>query len=275
MTKDTAESSVDLTFTIGSWKRFRIGTVLFEGSLIEPESRLRAMMKSRKGNYYIPSDFGKDIERLKKHYVSLGYKQASVEISGEEFNASTGLASIKIQVRPMEKISFSITGADIPKSLLAPIWEEEIFEERGLAAGEDKILTYLRKKGYVDASVKSRLEQRENEILAVYEIVPGRKFRINRVEFEGLETFSASRIRDEVGISEKMPFFALMDGVRLFQIPDEIERFYRENGFPDCRVNSRLKSGGKSCDGRLHRHRGQAAKNRRDHTRGNLCFARR
>jgi len=245
--KDTNASVADVGFKIGSWKRFTIGKIAFSGSPIVPESELSKRLRNREGAIYVPSKFQEDLQRLKVYYNSLGYQRAALDIVREDFDEADSRVALMISVLPREKISFLIRGASVPASLLAPIWEERIFEEWGLAEGEARILTYLRKQGHVFASTRSRIERLENEIRVIYDVSPGETYRVDSVEFDGLSSFSSPRIRAEVGINEKLPFFALLNGERLFEIPREIELFYRTNGFPDCHVDINLKSRGKAA----------------------------
>ena len=52
--------------------------------------------------------------------------------------------------------------------------KERIFEEWGLAEGEAKIISYLRKKGYLFCSVSSTIKRTDNEIRVIYRVNPDR-----------------------------------------------------------------------------------------------------
>lgn len=240
--RDLEASTANVVFEIGPGKRYTIAGVAFEGTVLVPEKELRARLRDREGSAYVPSRFREDLQKLKAYYVGLGYQRAEVDLVRENFDEASGRVDLAVSVLPGEKITFLIRGADVPTSILAPVWEERIFEEWGLAEGEARILTVLRRRGYVFASLNSRIERLENEIRVIYNVAPGTRFRVDRVEFDGLSSFSPARIRDEVGIGGKMPFFALVDGERLFEIPGEIEFFYQKNGFADCRVELALRS---------------------------------
>jgi outer membrane protein insertion porin family len=247
VTKDIETSSADVMFRIGSVKRFSIAGISFEGGPAVPEKEIRKRMKTKEGEIYVPARFKEDLNRIRTYFNGLGYRRAEVELGGEGFDASASRVALRIRILAQEKIILSILGADVPVRLIEPIWEERVFEEWGLSEGEGRILSYLRKQGYVFATLKSRIERGEGEIRVIYEVSPGDKVRVAGVEFEGLAAFPADRIRSEIGISERMPFFALVDGERIFEIPGEIESFYRRNGFPDCRVTMNLKSRGKTA----------------------------
>jgi outer membrane protein insertion porin family len=240
--RDLEVSTADVVFEIGPGKRYAIARVAFEGTVLVPEKELKGRLRDKEGAAYVPSRFREDLQKLKAYYVGLGYQQAEVDLLRQDFDEAAGRVDLAVSVTPGEKITFLIRGADVPTSILAPVWEERIFEEWGLAEGEIRILTALRRRGYVFASLTSRIERLENEVRVVYDVTPGDRYRVDRVEFDGLSSFSPARIRDEVGIGEKMPFFALVDGERLFEIPGEIELFYQKNGFAECRVELVLKS---------------------------------
>lgn len=240
-------SLADVRFRIEGWKRYAVAGIEFAGSLPAPENDIRKRMKTGPGAIYAPSRFREDLDRIKDYLNGLGYHRAEVDIAGEKFDPVSSRVTVTVGVNPREKVTLAILGADIPVSLIEPIWEEHIFEEWGLAEGEVRILAHLRKQGYLFASLKSRIERPENEIRVIYEVSPGSKLRIDRIEFEGLVSIEAARVRAELGIVEKMPFFALVDGERLFELPAAIEDFYRRNGFPGCRVTLNLKSRGKAA----------------------------
>ena len=235
--KDPNSSSVDISFEIRSWKRFRIKGITFEGEALVPASELKNRMKSREGRDYVPLTLEQDLVRIKEFYSALGYQRAEVGLGREDFDGQEGTVSLSLSVNPQEKIKIVINGAKVPVKLLTPIWEERIFEEWGLAEGEARILGHLRNHGYLFASLTSRIEKTGTEIRAIYDVGPGERYKIQSILFEGLKYFTAARIKSEVGIAEKIPLFSWINGQRLFEVPEEIELLYQANGFPDTRVN--------------------------------------
>jgi outer membrane protein insertion porin family len=247
MDKDLVLSLVNVRFRIEQWTKYAVAGIVFEGTLPVPENDVRKRLKTKPGEAYAPARFREDLLRVKSFLDGLGYHRAEVVIEDEKFDLASSRVTITVGVRPMEKITLVISGAAVPLSLIKPIWEEHIFEEWGLTEGEGRILAFLRKQGYVFASLKSRIDRVENEIRVIYEVSPGEKCRVDRVEFDGVKSLDPARIRDAAGLSEKMPFFALVNGERLFEISATIEDFYRRNGFPDCHVTLNLKNRGKAA----------------------------
>lgn len=235
--KDPRGGSVDITFRVVSSTRFSIKTISFSGEVVVPSSELLKRMKSRPGKDYVPATLEQDLARLKEFYNSMGYRRAEAELGSEDFNQPESTVSLDIKITPQEKIRILIRGAVVPVKLLAPIWEERIFEEWGLSEGEARIISYMRSKGYLFATTKSRLEKADNEIRAVYDVTPGERFKIRDVSFEGLTYFSTAQLKAYVGIGEKIPLFSWIDGQRLFEIPEEIEFLYQSKGFPNAQVS--------------------------------------
>jgi outer membrane protein insertion porin family len=238
---DPKEARIDLYFRISGWKRYRIGSLHFIGTTVVPVASLEKKMKSRKGRDYVPSELSRDIQSLETYYASIGYPRSDIRLDGERFDPEGGTVALELRIEPGEKITIIINGAKVPKSLLAPIWQERIFEEWGLSEGEVRILSNLRKKGYVYATLKSRIERPDDEIRVIYDVTPGRKYRIEKVSFEGAKAFSPGHLEEEMAVTEKVLFFSLLSYDRLFAIPRALEYFYQVNGFPEARVDLELK----------------------------------
>jgi len=238
--KDPNGPQTDVIFKISGWKRYRIGSFEIQGPAVAPRGRLFARMKSRPGQLYIPSRLDTDIQSLGAYYTSLGYRRSVIQLASEHFDDGRKTVALVLDVQPREKITIVVNGARVPSSLLAPIWEERIFEEWGLSEGEVRVLNYLRKKGYVYATVKSRIERPESEIRVVYDVIPGKKYSIGRISFEGVKSFSVKKLREELLVNERALFFSLLSYDRLFALPQEIEYFYRAHGFPDVRAELEL-----------------------------------
>jgi len=235
--RDLQSYSVDVFFKISLGERFTIKKIDFTGDILVSSDRLKKEMKSREGDLYVPSRVEEDIVRLKEIYHSLGYRQVEVEVSSERFDEKDRNVSLSLEINPYKKIEISVRGAQIPLSILRPIWEESIFEEWGLAEGEAKIISYLRKKGYLFSKVNSSIQMVDNEIRVIYEVIPGERYRIQDISFEGSKYFTPSQLKKELEIAKKIPLLSWVGGERLFELPWEIETLHKTHGFPHTRVD--------------------------------------
>lgn len=235
-----AGSTADLVFEARDWKSFRIGGLEVEWKAEIPERTVLKRMKSRVGDLYVPGRLAADLAALSEGLGRLGYPRAEVALSGEVFDDTGRTVDLRIDIVPHEKITVVISGAKVPARLVAPIWEERVFEQWGLDEGEVRILNHLRRKGYLFASVESRVEAAGGELRIVHDVTPGSKFNVKTVDFQGLTAFTSLDMRTRLAVREGVPFFSLLKYDRLFTMPRVIENAYRENGYADVQVRLEL-----------------------------------
>lgn len=235
--KDLKSSSFDVFFRIISFKKFVITKIDFAGDVILAKDELKAEMKSREGKEYIPSILSEDVTRLEEIYHANEYQRAEIEIGEVVFDEQESSVSLVLNITPHERIEIVVRGADVPLRLLRPIWETRIFEEWGLTEGEAKILGYMRKKGFLFASVTSSIQREDNRMRVIHRVTPKEKYKILNISYDGLSYFAPSQLEAKLGVEEKMPLLKWIDGERLFELPGEIELLYTSRGFPDARVD--------------------------------------
>ncbi len=234
--RKAGNTTVNLVFRASSWKTYGIGALDIEWKADIPQRALLGKIKSRVGKVYVPSRFEADLEALRADLGKRGYRRAEVRLVGETFDEEKSRVEILAEIRPQEKITIVVNGAKVPSRLLEPIWEERVFEQWGLAEGEVRVLNHVRRKGFLFASVQSRIEKGPDEIRIIHDVTPGEKYRIEGVDFKGLAAFSDLDVKTRLAVREGVPFFGLLGYDRLFSIPREVESFYKENGFADVQV---------------------------------------
>jgi len=245
------ENGAEVIFGSSGWKRHEVVSIEFQGDLVFPPPEIRKRMKTREGKAYVPVVLERDVRKLTEFYAGRGFRRTDVQIADERIDETSGTVALSLRIIPNERISIAINGAKVPAGLIAPIWEERIFEEWGLAEGEARLINYLRKKGYLFAEVKSRLEKDGNELGVIYDIEPGRKYSVENVLIEGAVSFPAEKIKSELAVVERSLFFSLISYDRLFALPVDVESFYRENGFPEVSVSLELVRDGNNVVARL------------------------
>jgi outer membrane protein insertion porin family len=230
-------SEVDVLFDVGTSRRYIVSSLSFIGEVYLPLERLGEEMETKEGEKFVPSVLEEDISRLKELYASEDFRRAEIEIKERNFDRDKEQVSLVLEVNPREKVNIVIRGADIPLSLLKPIWEANIFEEWGLSEGEAKIVGYLRQRGYLFVTVNSRIQSSADEFMVVYDVSTGEKYKIRDMAFEGLSYFTPAQIKSELLIRTNILLFSRIDGARLFELPREIEFLYKTRGFPDTKVD--------------------------------------
>ncbi|MCX6566356.1 MAG: BamA/TamA family outer membrane protein, partial [Candidatus Aminicenantes bacterium] len=241
---DPSRPFVDLDFEIAAGRRFTVRSVDFRGGLDNVQAGVMKSMATRPGLPYRPGMMESDLDVIKSAYRAFGYPRTEVTVQNRHFRAADATVGLVLRVVPQERVRITIRGADVPESLVRPLWEERIFENWGLNQADAAILTYLRKKGYVFAAVRSSIERSPGELHIIHQIGPGSKIRITNVAFEGLTAFPEAEIRQRIGLTPQLPLFGSVSGDRLFTIPTELEAFYKSEGYPETGVSLQFKERG-------------------------------
>ncbi|MBN2265004.1 MAG: BamA/TamA family outer membrane protein [Candidatus Aminicenantes bacterium] len=234
--KDEEASTASLVFRAHDWATYRVGGLEVEWKAEIPEGTLLGKMKTRVGDIYVPARLAADLRALSQGLTRSGYVRAEVRLAGETFDEENRRVDLQVEIVPNEKIAIAINGARVPVRIVEPIWEERVFEPWGLAEGEARILSHLRRRGYLFATVQSRIEKDGDEMRVVHDVTTGPKTKIAGVEFRGQSFVSGVDLKTRLAIREGVPLFSLLGYDRLFSIPREVENFYKENGFADIRV---------------------------------------
>jgi outer membrane protein insertion porin family len=233
-------STADLVFRTTDWKSFRVGGIEVEWKAEIPERTLLKTLKTKVGDLYVPSRFVADLERLSARLAKSGYRRADVRLAGESFDEQNSRVDLRVEILPQEKITVVVNGAKVPLRILEPIWEERVFEPWGLSEGEARVLSYLRRQGYLFATVQSRIEKPSGEIRIIHDVTRGDKYKIVEVDFRGNAAYSTLDLKNRLAVREGVPLFSFLRSDRLFTIPREVESFYKENGFADIQVRLEL-----------------------------------
>ena len=235
--RDPQAPAVDITFDLTPGRMFTVAHLTFSGNVRLPASDIRKRMSTREGRTFVPSALDKDRAVLEDYYRSLGYQQARVVLADTQFHPADGTVTLDLRLEAGERVEVVVRGAKVPLDMLTPIWQEKVFEDWGLAEGESRILSYLRKKGYLFAIVSSVVERQGNVLRAIYDVEPGDKYRIRSVVFEGMLYFSVKELQPSLGFQEGLFSLGGIGGERVFALPQEIESLYRSQGFSRAGVN--------------------------------------
>ena len=218
-------------------KRLTIGQVKFEGKNILPEGQLEHLLEVKSGDFYLPKKLSRALDNVKKAYNELGYRWAEIKLSTESFDPARGTIDLRVFIDPAVRIHLEITGANLPLKLIQPVWEQKVFEEWALSEGEAVLLKHLRKKGYLFATVRSKIEKKENDFFVTYRVFQGTKFKIDEIQFKGNTAFNEKSLKKALGLGEKVLFFPYLDGQEIYELPEKVNSFYRQQGFPQARAS--------------------------------------
>ncbi|MGB9862740.1 MAG: POTRA domain-containing protein [Candidatus Saccharicenans sp.] len=228
---------VDLTVKFSDWRRIRLRKITFEGSSAISQERLKGLFGLKPGDFYRPKKVEKGLENIKKAYQERDFRWVEVAAEKENFDPQSGQMDLRINIVPGVRIKIEIKGFHLSPKLVERVWEQKVFEEWALSEGEAILLKYLRKKGYLFASVRPSLQRTEEERRAVYEVHAGPKLKVKEIAFKGNKSFSEAELKKNLGITSKFLFLPYLDGQELYDLNERLKLFYETKGFPQASVS--------------------------------------
>lgn len=243
---DRPAGTVDIRFDIQPGRRYIVSSVDLRSDVDLDERAFAKRMSVRPGRLFAPSLLEKDMDVLASVLRDAGYQRARVEAEKPVFDDNRGTADLVLNIEAGERIEIVVNGASVPTELIRPIWEERVFEEWGLQEGEARILSFLRKKGHIFALISSRIEKDDNLIRVVHDVEPGERCLIRSVRFEGLSHFAPEEIEAALELAPVFPGLSVLDGERVFSLPEDISYLYRTQGFSRPRIELDFERQGRS-----------------------------
>jgi outer membrane protein insertion porin family len=119
------------------------------------------------------------------------------------------------------------------------------FSRPTVQSDTQRIVEIYRRNGRFDVTVTPKIiELPNNRVDLVFEINEGAKTGVYKIQFVGNNSFSATRLRDEIKTSETIPLIGFLQTADIYD-PDRIEadrdllrRFYLKKGYADIRIVS-------------------------------------
>lgn len=220
-----------------------IGEIAVAGNHHVKTKTIRAQIRAKEGDLYTRSDVNKDIENI----MGLGsFEKATAEASAlpgksvpPEFLktvASTTAVRLTFQVseRPviakMTYRGYKALGKGTISDELG-VKAKDPYDAFKLREGVAKVLTKYHEKGYIDAEVETHVSTPTPAGQVDVEVVmhEGPRAKVKEVVVDGVHAFKTKKIIKQMSLRPKKIF----DPKKLDDDFKEIEKFYKERGYPD------------------------------------------
>ena len=183
----------------------RVASLRLGGDPGPRAAALAAGLTTRAGALLDDEALEADVRRLRAELYAAGHRRA--RISRPVVSIEGRRATVEIPVEAGPRIAFAFRGnAEVPSAVL----ERELGLEEGLpvdlpavGAAADRLLAFYRARGHAAVRVDPREVRRGRDLVIVFHVDEGRRFRVARVAVEGLA------FRDERWVRERL--FALLD----------------------------------------------------------------
>jgi len=237
----SAERTVDVRYEIEAGPRSVVGKVTIEGSppAVPPEAPLAAL-RVTPGKPYRAADLRADRERLQRFYFERGFGTA--EIAGPREARRDSVVDLAWTVRAGPRIDLEIVGAQrkpLAKRGLLPFLGDAGYDEALVLQSVTQIKRDFQERGYYRVDVRRSETRDETQLRLRLEIVPGRRYRLESVEFEGETSYSGSELQ-KLMATERRRLLAPGSGRLVDEVLAEdlsnLRSFYALEGFYRARI---------------------------------------
>ena len=257
---DDAHQLVNVTFSANLGKQARVGDVTIAGAdAAETASLLRAVRSLRArltggllkpGKAYSPERIKTATAAIKRTLVHQGRLASRVEESPPQYHPETNRVDVSFKVDVGPLVTIQLTGARLSRvpflsgrerKKLIPIYSEGTIDRDLVQEGQQNLVDYFQKKGYFDAAVKITFQRQPERILLVYEIDKGRKYKVNRIAFQGNRQIPEQDLLAVV-VVKKSHFWSRGSVSQKLanQSAKNLQALYRDRGYEDSKVTPQI-----------------------------------
>lgn len=227
-------------FDLASGPRARVGVVSFDGNLggLRPEM-LREKTRLREGAFFDPERLEVERRRLWRLLVRENYLAGNVDPAVETYDAARAAVDVRFPIEVGPKVEVVVRGeelATLKKRGLLLFYEDTPLDEISLEQSRRRIVADLQKRGFYEARVEARrIEEQRVEI----DIVPGSRFRLEELLFEGASAIDPAALRRLMSVVPRqslLPGSGIVTDEELEADVANLTSYYRLQGFGFAKV---------------------------------------
>lgn len=265
---DDEDQLVNITFDVVMGKQARIASVRMEGPnqsedahLLHEVRGLRARLTGallKPGKTYNPSRLNAASRLIKKTLIKQHRLASSVRENPPQYNAQTNRVAVSFTVEPGPLVAIRTVGARVTwipflagreMKKLVPIYSEGSVDRDLVEEGQNNLADYFQQKGYFDVKVATQYARGPDRILIVYKIDRGRKYKVDRISFNGDYSISSDQLMQQVTVKKSHIWtHGRVSRKLLKQSAQNIEALYRDRGYEDVKVSPRTVDRGPKID---------------------------
>jgi outer membrane protein assembly complex protein YaeT len=237
---------LDISFSLQSGERARLGRVAVTGNPVFPAERLLEEADWSTGKLQTAELIQNGLNRLRELYREQNYLQTSLRIVSKDYNPETNRVDLELSVDAGTPVEVVLVGATLSRSRLnslLPMFQEGSLDEDLLREGERNLRNYFESEGYFQVEVSHRWNRDNPErSLVQYDVVLGPRQQLHEIRITGNRYFQAEVLRERMRIqpatfSERSGRFSRL---LLEQDIAAIRSLYQSNGFAQVQVSSAL-----------------------------------
>jgi outer membrane protein insertion porin family len=187
---------------------------------------------------YIPFKFQKQLQKVEKLLRRDKFYFPHIRLDETFLDQNKERVEVTVTIDPGSRYQFIFKGIGNKMGLISSIWEKKRFEAWAENESRAIILRSLTNRGYIDADVRSSIDESGGVKTITFTVVKNRQYTLGDVTFTGNASFSEKRLKEV--IQSDNDFFS-----KVFYLKSEslavdrelLKYFYHFNGFFQTRVD--------------------------------------
>jgi outer membrane protein insertion porin family len=186
---------------------------------------------------YVPFQFDKNIDEAKRFLKQQGYYFPEIMVKEEFLDSSRSQVNLDVRVNYGEQYIFKFVGMKKKMDLISSIWQKKVFEKWAEGESKARILYYLKNKGYLNAEVTSKIEEKDNVKTITFFVNKKQTYSLGKVYFQGNTSVPEKKLRTIIKTDDLV--FDKLFHLRLdpLIVDQAVVRFYYIlQGFPSPQI---------------------------------------
>lgn len=253
---DTRHQRIGVDFIIDRGPHARLGEVIVNGDPGYPPGKIRGITKLHPGQPITAGRLSRAFTRLRKKYQQTNHLEAQIAVVDRNYHPDTNKLDYVFDINRGPIVDVRIEGARMRKGLIKkyiPIFEEGAVDEDLLAEGRRNLRDYFQTKGYFDATVTSKLTQKDGRQLVIFDVDRGELHKFTDLSIKGNKYFPSESIRERMVIqpADILQRHGVFSSALLTRDLGVITGLYQTNGFQQVGVTAKTTDDCKGKTGRL------------------------
>ncbi len=255
---DDAHQIVNITFSIKTGPQARVGRVSFEGVNPAEDARLSRSVRSlrarftggllKPGKPYTPERI-KSATRLIRRTLSKEHHLASkVQEQSPAYRGETNRVDVTFKTEAGPIVIVRTTGARVTwvpflkgceMKKLIPIYSEGTIDRDLVQEGQQNLIDYFQKKGYLGAKVTADFRQQPDKVILAYAIDKGKKRKVASISFVGNSQIAEHDLMAQVVVKKgHLLWHGDASQTLLDRSSKNLEAFYNDRGYEQAKVTT-------------------------------------
>ena len=250
---DKAHEIANVIFHVTLNRRAKFGDVKFTGVTPEQAVQLKGDLGKllvrlrgaavRPGKNYSYKTLTKATQYLQRKLESEGFLAARVGLTGAEYIAARNQADVEFHVKSGPLTHVRIEGAHLwswTKKSILPIYQGVGVDSELVREGRQDLVSYFQGKSYFDAKVDAKTKMDNSTETITYQIVKGKKYKVESVSLVGNRKVSTSKLRPLITVKKAQLFSRGKYSRSLMRASaNNLQAAYRSEGFSEVKLTPR------------------------------------